>query len=31
MFSGAPVTAGMWAGWAPVGAEAISSGYDVAF
>jgi aryl-phospho-beta-D-glucosidase BglC (GH1 family)/20S proteasome alpha/beta subunit len=31
MFSGAPVTAGMWVGWAPVGAEQTASGYDVAF
>jgi hypothetical protein len=30
-YSGTPVTAGMWAGWVPVGAEATSSGYDVAF
>ena len=31
MFSGAPVATGEWTGWAPVGAEATSSGYDVAF
>jgi serralysin len=31
MFNGAPVTVGMWAGWAPVGAEQVGSGYDVAF
>jgi len=30
-FNGAPVTVGMWTGWAPVGAEQTSSGYDVAF
>ena len=31
MFNGAPVTVGMWAGWAPVAAEHVGSGYDVAF
>ncbi len=31
MFSGAPVFAGMWTGWAPVAAEQTTSGYDVAF
>ncbi|WP_407194076.1 M10 family metallopeptidase C-terminal domain-containing protein [Bradyrhizobium sp. STM 3566] len=31
MFSGAPVTVGMWAGWAPIGAEQTSGGYDVAW
>ena len=30
-FNGAPVTVGMWTGWAPVGAEQTSTGYDVAF
>lgn len=30
-FSGAPVTAGMWAGWAPIGAVQTSGGYDVAW
>jgi hypothetical protein len=30
-FGGAPVTAGMWAGWAPIGAEQAASGYDVAW
>ena len=28
---GIPVTVGLWAGWAPVAAEATSNGYDVAF
>ncbi|MEH2591217.1 M10 family metallopeptidase C-terminal domain-containing protein [Bradyrhizobium sp. AZCC 1721] len=28
-FGGAPVTAGMWAGWAPIGAEQTATGYDV--
>ena len=31
MFNGAPVTVGMWTGWAPVAAEHTSTGYDVAF
>ena len=31
IFNGAPVTVGMWAGWAPVAAEHVGSGYDVAF
>jgi VCBS repeat-containing protein len=31
MYNGAPVTVGEWAGWAVVGAEKTSSGYDVAF
>ena len=31
VYSGAPVTVGMWTGWAPVGVEHTSSGYDVAF
>ncbi|WP_439409333.1 NF038122 family metalloprotease [Bradyrhizobium sp. DASA03076] len=31
MFSGAPVTVGMWTGWAPIGAEQTGSGYDVAW
>ena len=31
MFFGAPVTVGMWSGWAPVGAEQTAGGYDVAF
>ena len=31
MFFGAPATAGMWSGWAPVGAEQTAGGYDVAF
>ncbi|BBZ96766.1 hypothetical protein F07S3_65990 [Bradyrhizobium diazoefficiens] len=31
MFSSAPVTAGMWTGWAPIGAEQTSTGYDVAW
>ncbi|WP_312017700.1 hypothetical protein [Bradyrhizobium sp. CIR18] len=30
-FAGAPVTAGMWAGWAPIGAVQASGGYDVAW
>ncbi|WP_225129264.1 hypothetical protein [Bradyrhizobium sp. IC3123] len=30
-FSGAPVTAGMWAGWAPIGAVQTFGGYDVAW
>ncbi|MET4119733.1 serralysin [Bradyrhizobium sp. JR1.5] len=31
VFSGAPVTVGMWPGWAPIGAEQTGSGYDVAW
>ncbi|QIO32734.1 M10 family metallopeptidase C-terminal domain-containing protein [Bradyrhizobium sp. 1(2017)] len=31
MFSGAPVTVGMWTGWAPIGAEQTGSGYNVAW
>ncbi len=30
-FGGAPVTVGMWTGWAPVGAVQTASGFDVAF
>ncbi|MEH2599182.1 hypothetical protein V1278_006095 [Bradyrhizobium sp. AZCC 1577] len=28
-FGGAPVTTGMWAGWAPIGAEQTATGYNV--
>ncbi|WP_430649563.1 Ig-like domain-containing protein [Bradyrhizobium murdochi] len=28
-FGGAPVTEGMWAGWAPIGAEQTATGYNV--
>ena len=31
MYSGAPVTVGMWTGWAPVAAVQMVSSYDVAF
>jgi hypothetical protein len=30
-FDGAPVTDGMWAGWAPIGAEQTAAGYNVAW
>jgi serralysin len=30
-FGGAPVTDGMWAGWAPIGAEQTAAGYNVAW
>src|SRR5206468_2236917 len=30
-YSGAPVTVGMWTGWAPIGAEQTGGGYDVAW
>ncbi|MCA1550128.1 M10 family metallopeptidase C-terminal domain-containing protein [Bradyrhizobium sp. BRP19] len=31
VFSGAPVTVGIWTGWAPIGAEQTGSGYNVAW
>jgi 20S proteasome alpha/beta subunit len=30
-YGGAPWATGQWGGWAPIGAEAISGGYEVAF
>jgi hypothetical protein len=30
-YQGAPITVGEWAGWAPIGAEATATGYEVAW